>query len=429
VNELATIEHKLSRALGLRARPAAACGLARELESLRVEHGISASEVVARMDRERWLIGRLAGAITVEESFFLRHPEQFELLVEHLRPMLVAGTRPVRIWSAGCASGEEPYSIAIAIHRSLGAEALGRVSITANDASSSAIQRARAGTYGEWSFRGVPAQVRSRYFEANGASELCVVPAIRAAVQFEHATFEEQLERIEPASLDVIFFRNVAIHMTPESLSGLYAAFARALRRSGLLVLGLADSAPARAELEHVRVIGGYTLSGASPLAPAAPVSVPGTCIAASTSARTRAAARLISARPAECSKLPAALDLANAGRATQALALVEDALAQRGPSAELLGLSACIHLAEGRVQKGVELLRAALFLSPGELLLRFHYALGLAELGRQRAARAQLLDILEAVAAMSNDRVLGDGQTTAHALERAARERLRELE
>ena len=146
MNTVASIERKLGAALGLRPRPGARASLERALARLKAEEDLAPEEVERRIDSDPGLVRRLATALTVEETFFLRHREQFEALVGFVRRRLAdAGARPIVLWSAGCASGEEPYSMAIAIHRALGPGALARVRILANDVDEVSIRKAQRG--------------------------------------------------------------------------------------------------------------------------------------------------------------------------------------------------------------------------------------------------------------------------------------------
>jgi len=108
-----------------------------------------------------------------------------------------------------------------------------------------------------------------------------------------------------------------------------------------------------------------------------------------------------------------------------EALAAVERALSSSGPTGPLLGLRGCIRLASSDTVKGVEDLRAALFLDPNDSWLRFQYAMGMHALHRHRAAKAQLADVLGSLEGESDERALGDGETTVGDLRRATRELL----
>lgn len=431
MNTVASIERKLGAALGLRSRPGARAGLERALARLRAEEDLSPEEVERRIDSDPRLVRRLATALTVEETFFLRHREQFEALVGFVRRRLAdAGARPIVLWSAGCASGEEPYSMAIAIHRALGPGALARVRILANDVDEVSIRKAQRGEYGPWSFRGTEPELRDTYFEEVGRDGHRVASFVRDAVAFAHLSFEDRLSSLAPASVDAIFFRNVAIYLTPEALARVYAGFARVLRDGGLLFLGPADPWPVEADLSRRREASGFVHEKRSP---DRAIAVRSQAIArpepGPPPTRAAAPARPVTGVHTRSRRaLDVAGELADRGRHDEALALVEGERLLQGSSAELLALRARIHLARGAIDRSIEDLRAALYLEPADLVSRFHYAHALATAHRARPARLQLLDVLRALEELADDEPLG-GHETAASMRRAANELLRRIE
>jgi predicted Zn-dependent protease len=123
------------------------------------------------------------------------------------------------------------------------------------------------------------------------------------------------------------------------------------------------------------------------------------------------------------------ALALADLGRTDEALSMLDREIARTGQSAASLGLRGRILLATGSSDRGLEDLRAALYLSSSDALLRFHYAHGLAASKRGRAARSQLIEVLRSIENAAEDTPLADGETTVGSLRRAASELLRRVE
>lgn len=184
-------------------------------------------------------------AVTVRETFFLRHSGQFDYVVDDIRGRLnVAKDSTIRVLSAGCATGEEPYSLAIAIHSRLGPEALSRVHILASDISPEAISKARAGVYTAWAFRDAPPWLAEDYFEQGANAGTRIVPAIRRSVTFEVTNILHQAAALTNASIDAIFFRNVAIYLNPTTRDEIFREFFRILKPGGLLVVAPADPRP-----------------------------------------------------------------------------------------------------------------------------------------------------------------------------------------
>lgn len=184
----------------------------------------------------------LALELTVPETYFFRHVEQFRALeaiaVEAAR---ASPGRGLRILSAGCASGEEPYSLAILLRDRLGGSGES-ASIRALDINPAMLAKARRGIYSSWALRETPRETQRRWFrEAAGGFELD--PAIRGAVTFDEVNLAEEDARLfAPRTYDVIFCRNVLMYFGAESARGLVARLTRSLEDNGYLFLGHAET-------------------------------------------------------------------------------------------------------------------------------------------------------------------------------------------
>ena len=112
----------------------------------------------------------LASHLTVGETYFFREKKSFEALEEHILPELLRARRGaeqrLRIWSAGCCTGEEPYSVAMLLDRLIPDAEAWNVTILATDINPRFLRKAAEGVYGEWSFRDAPGWIRERYFKA-----------------------------------------------------------------------------------------------------------------------------------------------------------------------------------------------------------------------------------------------------------------------
>ena len=184
----------------------------------------------------------LTRELTVGETYFLRHVEQFQALTETVVDQRMAAPGRVggmRLLSAGCATGEEAYSLAIAMQQTSAAASCSVLGVDINPAS---LARARVGRYTTWSLRAVPKPVQQRWFTAVG-DELDVVPRIRRMVQFERCNFaEEQPELWRPDTFDVVFCRNVLMYLTPEVMARAVHRILGALAPGGYLFLGSAET-------------------------------------------------------------------------------------------------------------------------------------------------------------------------------------------
>lgn len=183
--------------------------------------------------------------LTINETYFYREPEQLMLLVDRLMPRLLAdeaASLPITILSAGCSSGEEPYSIAIALLEKFGEAAARMVRILGGDIDHHALARARAGRYTAFSFRSLAPELRRRYFQPAGRDAMVVDERVKAMVSFHHLNL--LAEAFPPAlgALDVVFFRNVSIYFDVSTRRTIQQAFRRVMTPRGHLVIGSAET-------------------------------------------------------------------------------------------------------------------------------------------------------------------------------------------
>jgi chemotaxis protein methyltransferase CheR len=187
---------------------------------------------------EEW--HRVMDAFSVQETYFWREADQIRWLVEHVVPEWFShGRRPLRIWSAACATGEEPYSIAMALQE--GGWGDHPIEIVASDASEAALQKARSGVYRERSFRALPAELRAKHFTAAPEGET-LRPELRARVEFRWANLMCPADYPALADVHVVFCRNVFIYFSSTAITRVVASFAAGLRPGSLLFIGASES-------------------------------------------------------------------------------------------------------------------------------------------------------------------------------------------
>jgi chemotaxis protein methyltransferase CheR len=220
----------LAEVLGRRAD---ASGLTMELYLVRLQAAAAPAE-----------LGALAHELTVGETYFFRNIEQFSALRERVVPerMRAGGARRcLRILSAGCASGEEPYSIAMTL-RELVADASCELQIRAVDLNPTSLEKARRARYTTWSLRETPLAMQQRWFRPDGAG-VVLHDTIRASVKFEARNLgEDDADLWQPGAYDVVFCRNVLMYFTPQGTQAVVARIARALAPGGVLFLGSAET-------------------------------------------------------------------------------------------------------------------------------------------------------------------------------------------
>lgn len=352
---------------------------------------------------------RLVEAVTVGETYFFREPMQIDALVRRALPeraLVGPRGRKLRILSAGCSSGEEPYTLAIAAEVTA-PELAPLLSITGLDLNGAAIEKARRARYSSWAVRGASREIRERFFKKDGET-FVLDPRIRSRVAFEEGNLLDVLARVPEATYDVIFCRNVLIYFSERALRRVLAGFVRALLPGGYLFLGHSESLRGVSdgfELVHEHDAFYYRLKspGAStatttpalsPPPPEPPVRAPSPTpgegafawaeeIQRSTEriariAETREAEGAASAAQARAAEAPSllarVLDLLEADRHDDALLVVASAGAGAPPELELC--RAAIYGEKGRSRDAERALGA--LLARGQCETGAHYLLGL---------------------------------------------------
>jgi len=188
-------------------------------------------------------LAALGTELTSGETYFLRHIEQFRAFIEIAVPDRLSRGH-VRVLSAACSSGEEPYTLAMLLREAHPATAF---SIHAIDLNPQAIARARAGRYSRWSLRAVPPEFEDRWFVPDG-DDVIVVPEIRAAVRFDTANLLDHTALSAPARWDVVFCRNVMMYFADRGADAMIARLARAIEPGGYLFLGHAETLRGRTD-------------------------------------------------------------------------------------------------------------------------------------------------------------------------------------
>jgi chemotaxis protein methyltransferase CheR len=187
----------------------------------------------------------LVNSVTISETHFFRDQAQFNAIIDHVLPQIIERKRPLRtlrIWSAGCASGEEPYSLAILLRELLPDVDQWSITILATDINSASLERARQATYGGWAFREARAKdLRSRYFVSASNNRFALIPEVRRMVIFN------KLNLVEPCfpayetntmMMDLIICRNVTIYFSESITRWVVDRFYDSLVVGGWLVVG-----------------------------------------------------------------------------------------------------------------------------------------------------------------------------------------------
>ncbi len=360
-------------------------------------------------------IAALAKELTVNETYFFRNGEQFRALAEIVVPermRVQAASKVLRFLSAGCASGEEAYSIAITAREAVG-DATWDVSVRAVDLNPAMLEKAIRARYSEWALRETSPELRRKWFHGVGREAL-LDEAGRIAVTFEEKNLAaEDSELWRPSRYDAVFCRNVTMYFTPEQARALVARIARALVPGGYLFLGHAETLRGVSDAFHLRHthdtfyyqrIDCVDSPAASrrhatprPADPIVPLALGSdSWVATIREASERVAALIHSpAAPAGSGAAPAAkwdllpaLDLLRQERFGDALDLVRGAPPEFGRDPDLLLLEAILHAHAGRLGAAEDTCR--LLLARDEMNAGAHYVLALCrESAGDRAAAA----------------------------------------
>lgn len=191
----------------------------------------------------------LASHLTVGETYFFREKRSFEVLEGEILPGLIQSRqgreKRLRIWTAGCSTGEEAYSIAIMLSRAIPDLKDWNITILATDINPRVLKKAAEGVYNDWSFRDNPPWVRERYFRKKKEGAYEILPQFRKMVSFEYLNLAED---VYPSllnntnAMDLIFCRNVLMYFSPDRAGKTIQGFYNSLVDNGLLVVGPTDA-------------------------------------------------------------------------------------------------------------------------------------------------------------------------------------------
>ena len=400
----------------------------------------------------RWLLSAsltrnhvevLAGHLTVGETYFFREKESLDVLEQQIVPELLRsradGERRLRIWSAGCCTGEEPYSIAMILDGLIADAKAWNVTILATDINPQFLRKAAEGVYGEWSFRGTPARIRERYFKQRKDGCFELHSQIRSRVTFSYLNLADD---VYPSllnntnAMDVIFCRNVLMYFTAERAKEVSRNLYRSLVDGGWLAVSAtetsnalfssfstvqfpgvvlyrrtagtgplrvvdsapayteADSPPAQAALREPAIAMPFALQSG----------VPQSCVAPTIDEEpaTQEDRHEPSARARRC---------ANEGKLAEAIEWCERAIAGDKMNPTHHYLLATVRQEQGQSEAAAQSLMRALYLDPAFTLA--HFGLGNMELslGRHRKAERHFANALATLRAHAHDEILPESE------------------
>ena len=224
--------------------PDLARGIHSAMRDFTLEESAASVESLLTSPLTKRRIEILASHLTIGETYFFRERKAFEALEERILPELVrlrqSGDRRIRIWSAGCCTGEEAYSIAITISRSVPDWKDWNITVLATDINPRFLQKAQEGIYGDWSFRDVAPDLKERYFSRTKNGRFEILPSIKSMVEFSHVNLADD---VYPSllnntnAMDVIFCRNVLMYFTSQRTTKVIQNLYRSLVDGGWLIV------------------------------------------------------------------------------------------------------------------------------------------------------------------------------------------------
>lgn len=205
----------------------------RRIDTLATKNGAkSYAEFVQMIKTDKEKFEQFVNFLTINVSEFYRNPDQWKLMDEQVIPKIIKEQkRPIKIWSAACSTGDEPYSLAMAFSKHI---PLSDIKIMATDIDKQVIEHAKVGLYAEKSIAAVPDDLKKKYFTKIGNSYQ-ISDDIKKCVTFKEHNL---LKDTYPKDYDLILCRNVVIYFTDEAKDMIYKNFFNSLKTHGVLFIG-----------------------------------------------------------------------------------------------------------------------------------------------------------------------------------------------
>lgn len=354
----------------------------------------------------------LASHLTIGETYFFREPQSFEAIEQHILPALLRRRadrdRRLRIWSAGCCTGEEPYSIAMLLDRMIPDAEDWHITLLATDINPTFLRKAAEGEYGEWSFRGTPDWIRRRYFHPTRNGRFRIDDRIRRRVTFSYLNLADDAYPSllnNTNAMDIIFCRNVLMYFNLERVRAVLDKFRHTLLPDGWLLVSPAEVSGPLFTSFTAREFPGATLyrrpaEGECPqhialprpieatpptfeLAPTPPDDTPTTTTTIPPQSVRPATDPALTKRLSELAR-----QCANEGRLDEAGTLCQQAIAADKLNPVFHYLLSTIRLEQGQNDHAIQSLSRTLYLDPDFILA--HYTLGMLRQGQGRRRDAQ---------------------------------------
>ncbi|SFR90204.1 CheR family methyltransferase [Anaeromicropila populeti] len=206
----------------------------RRIDALIAKHKIATyEEYVAAIKKDKLLFDEFVNYLTINVSEFYRNPDQWALLEKEIFPYLFDRFgNNLKIWSAACSTGDEPYSLVMLLSKML---PLHNIKIIATDIDKQVLEKAQSGLYHEKSLKALPEEFKKKHFNMINDKTFAISDAVKSRVEFrQHNLLKDDY----PKDCDMIVCRNVLIYFTEEAKVDIYQKFHMALKKEGILFVG-----------------------------------------------------------------------------------------------------------------------------------------------------------------------------------------------
>ncbi|BCJ95112.1 chemotaxis protein methyltransferase [Anaerocolumna cellulosilytica] len=206
----------------------------RRIDALIAKHRITSySDYIETIRKNPVMFEEFVNYLTINVSEFYRNPEQWKLLEQDVLPYLFNRFgNNLKIWSAACSTGDEPYSLVMLLSKFM---PLSRIKVIATDIDKQVLEKAKLGLYNVKSLKGLPPEFLTKYFREINNSTYQIADSIKACVEFrQHNLLKDEY----PGQCDLIVCRNVLIYFTEDAKNTIYKKFNSSLKKDGILFVG-----------------------------------------------------------------------------------------------------------------------------------------------------------------------------------------------
>ena len=349
--------------------------LARALRDVADAKHIDRERLIAALASDPSLLESLVDRVTVQETAFFRHPEQFETIAQVLLPTMDS---PVRAWSAACANGQEAYSLAMLL-----SETKGSGSVLATDISHAALRRTASGRYGEREMSGISSDRRQQHFVSDGG-KWRARQALRDMLRVQPHNLLDSIPQ-EVAACQLVMCRNVLIYFTQPHATAFLARLADSMNPDGYLFVGGAETLWQLTERFEAVQLGACFAYRPRPAGSRRPSTITAAAVPRVRASKSTAPRQPLTQASASAPLEPSTPRSASSSTPRTTPRSTPPETDDADVAARQLGIRL---LAAGRTEEAIVALRQAAYLNPDDPSAHFHLGMALESAGESAAAR-----------------------------------------